>query len=714
MEYLGGETLAARLQRSPGRSLPVDEVLRVASEIADALHAAHANGIVHRDLKPANLFLTTRGQAKILDFGLAKHAEVPDDGGERQALAMTAERRELTERGSAVGTVSYMSPEQALGLTVDARSDLFSFGIVLYEMTAGARPFEGVTAAAVFDAILNKPPAPSRTSLSHVPGIETIIHKCLEKDRTLRYQSAADLRADINRVRRDLDSGSAASAIVEPGMAKRRTRELIVAAAVLAVLAIGAIGRWMWLNRAPNAGAIDSIAVLPFANASGSADADYLSDGLADSLTNSLSQIHALRVVPRSLVARYKNGVVDLRQVAHELNVRAIVTGRVTQRGDRLTVQAELIDTLNVRQLWGQQFDRRLADALGVETDLSKAIADNLRLRLTSQDQKGLAARPTENGEAYRLDLKGRYEWNRRSRGSLDKATEYFGQAIQLDPSYARAYAGLAMVAASRGFFRYAPPGEANPAAIAAATTAIRLDDRSAPAHAALAFSYFYYEWNFAKSEVEFQRALAIDPNDSVAHHWYGGTVLVAVRRFDAAIAELQRAEALDPITPMVPTILGRAYLDAGRLDEAVQGLKRSLELEPDFVPAHRYLAQVYSLSKRADHGIAEAQRAIELGDPVGRFYLAASYAASGRGSEARALLDTLSAAPDRALDDSLFFAMVYAALGDRDQAFTWLERAYRAHDQELTTVNAAAEFASLKNDPRFGDLVGRIGIPAQ
>lgn len=729
MEFVEGQPLSALV---PPDGFALDRLLQIAIPVADAMSAAHARGITHRDLKPANIMVTPDGRVKVLDFGLAK---LKEDATPAALGATALPTQALTGEGHIVGTVAYMAPEQAEGKPVDPRADIFALGVILYELATGERPFQGDSTASLLSSLLRDTPVLVTDRRPELPReLARVIRRCLEKDPARRLQPALDLRNELEEIKATAAPlpmpvsivtastvGSAPSrgelpasdtALLAAVARRHKGTVLSVTALVLAgVLAF--MGQRWWSGRATvSVGSIESVAVLPFVNASGSPDADYLSEGVTETLTNNLAQIRALRVVPRTLAAKYKNKAVDPQQAGRDLNVRAVVTGQVVQRGDRLQIQVELIDVVSVAQLWGERLDRSLSDALSMQAEISKSIVDKLRLRLTGDDEKGLAAGGTQNAEAYQLYLKGRYEWNKRSREGLSTGAQYFEQAIRSDPSYALAYAGLANAYNMRAFYGFLPSSEAFPKAIAAVRKAVELDERSADAHAALGWSSLRSEWNWTQSEREFQRALALDPNNATAHQWHG-TVPLTRGRYDEAIAECRRGEALDPLSPGFA--LGSAYTltFAHRYDEAIETLKRALELEPNFATAHRYLAGAYRLKGMTDLAIAESRRAVELRDPIGQVDLAASYAASGRKGEAVTLLKGAIEESKRSRRGALDIALILVALGEGDQAFAWLEEAYKEHDQWLPFLNVNPEFAALRDDPRFRDLVRRIGIPA-
>jgi serine/threonine protein kinase/tetratricopeptide (TPR) repeat protein len=726
-EYIDGRTLRDVLKDS---RMAVSMVLDIAVQVASALAAAHGERIIHRDIKPENIMIRPDSYVKVLDFGLAKLL------GSEKALFHsegTTELRNQTAKGMILGTINYMSPEQAKGEHVDERTDIFSLGALLYEMVAGRAPFEGESLSESFANLINAEPPPLSRHAKNIPDeLQRIVSKLLRKNRDERYQTMVDLLSDLRSLRDNLvfderlERSKLSGETGEPktttgidgnlttGILGKNTRTGIVAAVIVATLLIGGLGAYYLYSfrlRTIPSNERKTLAILPLVNSSQDPNIEYLSDGITEDVINNLSRVSGLKVMSRNSSFKFRSDENDIRGIASKLGVENVITGDIKQLGDRLIVNIHLIDANDDSQIWGNQYIRTTADIFAVQADIASDVAQNLRVRLTETETQRLKKRYTDNVEAYQLFLKGQYAWNKHTLGDLQKSIDFFNQALEKDPNYALAYFGLSAAYGVLGN-DYVAPREAYPKAKAYAAKAIEIDETLGEAHTAMAAVDLYYDWDWASTESELRRAKALDPDSSQAS-LIGGDVVEIQGRFDEAKIQRKHSLEIDPLLPQFNFVAGATSYFAGEYDDAIVQLGKTIELEPRYYPTYQFLGQAYEQKKMYAEAIETYQKGITQSEsgPELIAALGHAYALQGDRNKAEMTLDELRKLSKERYISPYWFAQIYVGLGDKDEALNWLEKAYQDHSGPMIWLKVEPLFSSMRGDARFQDLLHRIGL---
>jgi eukaryotic-like serine/threonine-protein kinase len=738
MEYVDGQTLRELIHR---KQIELPKLLRYLQHAAAGLAKAHAAGIVHRDLKPDNVMVTNDGHTKVLDFGLAKLVEPQSGSRPSDSDIATAILQQQSAPGLILGTVGYMSPEQAQGKIseIDQRSDIFSFGCILFEAITGSKAFEGRDTVDTLNKIIREPPQSIVDLNPTAPAeLQRIVRRCLAKDPDDRFQTIKELAIELKDVRRDLAGGAGFDTTVPPprseagttsaisstssrssstqslisGVRQNKLASVIVVVVATVVLAGLIIGGWVYYHARNTEVAIESIAVLPFVNQSGDPNVDYLSDGVTESIINSLAQLPNLKVTPRSSAFRYKGKDVDSMKAGSELGVRAVLTGRLLQRGDDLIVSAELTDVRDNKQIWGERYQRKTSDLLEVQNEIAKAISANLRPTLSGADQSKLKRHNTNNPEAYQLYLKGQYFWQKFTPADHKKAAEYFNQAVAVDPNFALAYVGLSETYGASATNGWISPREGYGKGLAMAKRALELDDSLAEAHATYGAILMFYNLDMANAEREYKRAIELNPNYEFGYELYS-YLLLAGGRIDEGIRMTQRGVEVAPLSSVLADDVANAYYLARRHDEAISQYQKSLELDPAHYSALFGLALVYEAKGMHDESIKQLEKSISgIGRTPGlSAMLGHAYAKSGRITEAQKILAELSQMSQQTYVSPYDMAILYVGLGEKDKAIEQLTKAYEDRAGWIIYLKVEPIFDPVRDDPRVKDLIVRMKL---
>ncbi len=703
MEYVEGQDLKSLVRQTGQLAIPT--TISIAKQVCEGLSEAHKMGTVHRDLKPSNIMIDKEGNTRIMDFGIAR----------------SLESKGITGAGVMIGTPEYMSPEQVEGKEVDQRSDIYSLGVILYEMVTGRVPFEGDTPFTIGVKQKSEIPKDPKELNTQIPeDLDKVILRCLEKDKEKRYQIAEEVRSELENIEKGIPTTEKVIPKRKPITSKEITvtfglKKLLIPALVAVAIAIIALIVWHpWSQReaVPLQSIRPSIAVLPFEDLSPQKDQEYFCDGLAEELINRLANIENLRIPGRTSAFSFKSKDLDIREIGEKLNVEMVLDGSVRKERNKLRITAQLVKVADGYPIWSKIYERSMEDTFALWDEISLAIVDNLKIKLLGEEKTKLVKRYTENLEAYNLYIKGRYFWNKRTEEGLKKAIEHFEQAVKLDPDYALAYAGKADAHNMLAAYVFLSPHEAFSEAKVASLKALEIDDALAEAYTSSAFAKHRYDWDWSGAENDFKKAIRLNPNYATAHNWYG-SLLYSIGRFDEAHLEKKRALELDPLSVTINTSIAWSYKLLGKYNQAIEQCKKTIELSSDYAWPHAVLAQTYIQMSRFEEAIIEFQKATSLAGRSLEYLpqLGHAYAMAGNREQALKIIEEVNRRSEEGNVSWLFTALNYAGLGDTDKAFECLEMAYKSRDTNMYIINIEPRIDSLRSDPRFTSLLKKMGL---